>query len=160
MDVVHSIGKWIDHNRYQFMAIIIFCLVGGWLLCGCVETQSLLNPETKVNDVELQQEIAVIQGTIAEKEAAINQAISNLDAEVDKYNQKIEIAVEDLAKQAEMRQKVLEIAGSLGTAALTGGATASTVLPSVIAFGSLLAAGGTIADNRRKNLIIKQQKDA
>ena len=136
MDGLHSLLRAIDHNRWLVVALLIAVALSGWLI-GCVpKTASVLDPGREVTAVELDREAVVIQ---ARAEAELRQ---------------LELARADIQRQAELRAKIIEVAGSLGTAAVAGQISPAAGIAAVIQVLTLAAAGGAIADNRRKDKVI------
>ncbi len=141
MDGLHSLLKGVDHNRWLIVGLIVAVALSS-LLIGCVpKTASILYPDRLVTAAELEREAVQIQG---DAEAQLAQ---------------LELARADLQRQAELRAKVIEIAGGLGTSLAAGQITPAAGIAAVIQLLALAAAGGAIADNRRKDKKITELKN-
>ena len=142
MDGLHKVLKWIDHNRglaVMLCAALLVCLA----FAGCQpKTQSMLNPGERVT------------GDVIQREAAI------VEADYGAKLQAFEIAKTDLQRQYELRAKIVEIGGALGTAAIGGGLTPVAGIAAALQLLTLAAAGGAVYDNRRKDRKIKEQAAA
>ena len=142
MDGLHSVLKWIDHNRGLAIGLAGALLLSA-AFAGCQpKTQSVLNPPEKVTGDVIAREAAIVEGDYAAKLAAF------------------EVADADLQRQYELRAKIVEIGGALGTTALGGGLTPAAGLAAGLQLLTLAAAGGAVYDNRRKDKKIKEQAKA
>ncbi len=136
MDGLHSLLKAIDHNRWLVVGLVLAAALSGWLIGCAPTTASVLDPGREVTAVGLEREAVQVQ------------------AEVEAKLQQLDLARADLQRQAELRAKFMEIAGSLGTAMAAGQVTPAAGVAAVIQILTLAAAGGAIADNRRKDKVI------
>ena len=139
--VVDKIVKAADHNRY-LVAAVALALVAMVVIAGCKpRTPSILEPGKLVTGQQLEGEVA--------------EATANFELML----KKAESANADLDAQYAMRQKALEFVGGLATVAAEGGNPLAN--PAAAVGGIIqLAALGLLADNRRKDKIIKTSKTA
>ena len=155
MDLWHKITNWLDHNRWTALALVIAVAVAAAVV-GCKPTAaSLLNPGEKVTAQQLEVEAAVLQARLDTRHAGIEAEAAEYEAEVTAAQNRLEIARGEIAEQVELRRKAIETFAGIGTAVSQG----EISLPAIIGGLSQLAlagiAVGTVADNRRKNKIIK-----
>lgn len=121
--MLDKIKKMLRHNQSLALAVVV-CIGLGIYLVGCDSSvTSPINPPKKVNRVQL-------------------------DAEVERLIVDIDLAIDDLNKQALFKQKLFEI----GLAAAQGG-TVNPIGAGVTLLGILGI--GAVADNRKKDSIIK-----
>lgn len=135
MDILKTIWKWIDHNRF----VTIFTVVAIAIWIGALSCTPLamdpLNPFHKVTETELQ---------IRFKEWTAQQDVIAL---------KFEAAGEDIQQQKERWSKFEELLISLASGGIPD---APGLLKMALGAGLF----GMISDNRRKDKIIKNNKNA
>tara|TARA_Y100000593_G_C4047490_1_gene208108 strand:- start:27 stop:473 length:447 start_codon:yes stop_codon:yes gene_type:complete len=145
MDIWNRLSKWIDHNRYLVIALIIALAVNSYLFAMGSKTSSLINEGQRVNRIQLEGEIGV-------KTAELNAAITA-------FNAKVEAAVADLDEQDRIKAEIVEIVGGLATGVAGGGVGAPQIIATVLGIGGVLGFGGTMVDNRRKDKKIVELKN-
>ncbi len=151
MDILHSMLKWLDYNRGLVAALVLGVIASAWLV-GCdVKTGSILDPTRQVTPSQLDREITTLQGQMDKRASAIKTMEAEYNADVTAANQNIVAANADLDAQEALRLKLIEIAGGIGTAVASGGFTAPAAIGSVVQLLTLLATGGLVIDNRRKD---------
>jgi len=139
--MLHSMIKWIDHNRY-LAGVILVGLTITVLLIGCQPmTTSVLNPPKQVTGAELQREAVIVS----------KDAESKL--------QQLELAKADIERKLELRARLVEIAGGIGQAVTSGTLNPASGIAAALQILTLAAASGAIADNRRKDKVIAQSKE-
>lgn len=154
MDILHSLTNWVDHNRGIVFALILSVL-GSAVLVGCpITTQSLINPSEKVTVAELQSEDIVLTADMDKRKVQIEGLLGQYNVDVEAHNAKIELAQAEIQRKAEMRAKIVEIVGGLGTAAATGSLTPEAGVAAVLQLTTLLSTIGLVYDNRRKDKLI------
>jgi len=134
---MEKLKKAIDHNRYLAIALVI-----GLVVCvafvGCQpKVRSLLDPQATVTAEELQREWVQIE------------------ADFEAKAEEVEIAQAELQRKAELRAKIVEIAGGFAMSAARGDPISAGA-----AVGGMMqiAALGLVWDNRRKDKVIKKRK--
>lgn len=158
MDISHKILVWLDHNRHLALALgIALCLVIGLASCA-PKTGSLLFPEVRVSAAQLDTEVITVETDLQKRAIEITALQEKYNADVAAANKRIETAKADIKSQKEMRIKLVEIAGALGTAAAAGTINPAAGIAAAIQVVTLLAAGGAVLDNRRKDKIITAKK--
>jgi hypothetical protein len=175
MDWLNQTLEWlrklVDYNRYTAAALGIG-LVASALILGCQSrTPSLIrvDPATqqpvKVTRAELAQEVVIVaadteksKAAIALDQAKVVQETSTLNADIEKKNQLIVLASADLDKQDALKAQVIETLGGIVTVAAGGTLTPATGIAAAIQLITLLALGGTVADNARKDTVITTLK--
>ena len=158
-DLLHGLLKWVDHNRYLVAGVVLFALFAGWLV-GCdVKTQSLLSEDQKVTLRELEREVIVVQQTLDDEASTLREREALYNAKVESMNNAIAIAEADIAEKQEVRLKLIEIAGAVGTAAAAGTLSPAAGIAAAIQALTLFVGGGAIIDNRRKNRVIARLKN-
>lgn len=149
---------WLDYNRFLALGVVLAVLTSAWVV-GCEPRTRGLTSEQRVTLLELEREVVSLQEHLDKRAAEIRQSEVAYNAEVQGVNRAIELAEADLRQQVELRLKLIEVAGGLGTAIATGGVTAPTAIATVTQLLTLLAAGGLALDNRRKNAVINRLKE-
>jgi len=157
-DGVHSALKFIDHNRYAVIGILLAAMVAA-ALTGCqVTTASTLTPGKKVTAEELSREVAVAEAGFAKRRADLEAGAAMLNADIEAHNTAVETAEAELQRKAEFRATIIETVGSLGVAAAEGTVSPAAGVGAVVQLLTLGAAGGLLADNRRKDRMISLGK--
>lgn len=141
-DKAQGFFKWFDHNRFLTAGIVVSVLIAVLFTACTPKTTSLLNPPAKVTMTALQAELVTIQSN---HERLIKMA---------------EIAEADLAAQYETRAKIVGIIGGVVNVATSGGLNAASGAAAGLQLLTLLGGIGLLADNRRKDSIIKAKKTA
>lgn len=81
--MLEKIKKFLNHERYQAISVLIILCIAVWIF-GCQSTvKSLLSPQVKVNRAQLQ-------------------------AELDSFITQAQIQFDDLDRQDEIRQTIIE----------------------------------------------------
>jgi len=143
MDFVHKTLNWADHNRWLVAAAIIGIALSVALI-GCqATTQSVLHPETQVTAAELDREALTVQ-----MEAEL--ALKKLEGQT----QQLKLAKADIQRQQELRAQIVGIVGAVGTAAAEGAVSPASGIAAAVQLLTLLALGGAVLDNRRKDKVI------
>ena len=125
MDILHSMLKWLDYNRGLVAALVLGVIASAWLV-GCdVKTGSILDPTRQVTPSQLDREITTLQGQMDKRASAIKTMEAEYNADVTAANQNIVAANADLDAQE--------------------------AIGSVVQLLTLLATGGLVIDNRRKD---------
>jgi len=139
--------KLIEHNRYTVIGILV-ALLSAAVFVGCdITTESLTTPGEKVDQVELDREIVTVEADLAKRQAALN-------ADIEAHNAAVATAQDDLQQKAEFRATIIETVGSVGLAAAEGTASPAAGVGAFVQLLTLGAAGGLLADNRRKDRVI------
>ena len=143
-DSVHTVLKKVDHNRYTVVAITVIALVSAFVF-GCASTTpGIVDSGVKVDAIEFNAQVLSEQ---AELEAAIAALNARADA-----------GYADLERQDRLRTEAL--------ATITGIVEAyvpppfSNMVMPIASLGGLILAGGFGLDNRRKNKVIAEIKEA
>jgi len=158
MDMLHNILKWVDYNRWLIIGLILAVALSVWTV-GCQPTTPSLNdPNVKVTVVALEREIVSAQAVLDKQAGMILGLESAYNSDVTAKNAAIELAQADIKRQEELRLKLIELAGGLGTTIASGGLTAPAAIATVMQLLTLFAAGGLGVDNMRKGRIIAAAK--
>ncbi len=140
-DKVQGFCKALDHNRYLVTGIVASILVAVLFTSCTPKTASLIQPPpAMVTSAQLQSELVTIQG------------------DYDTIIKKAEVAQADLEAQYAFRAKVVEAVGSAVTLAAGGGLNPINGAAAGLQLLTLLGGIGLIADNRRKDAVIKAKK--
>lgn len=159
-DYFHKLTNWIDHNRGQFLGVLVpLLIVGLFLLIGCSETQSLKDPAVKVD-----RQIFAIEALEAEQQ--LKQETIDIEALFEKHNAKItahnerkEAGVADLDRQDERKLQILEItSGAIGEYATGGTVSGMALAMSLLNLAGIGWGIGSKYDNLRKDKVIAEQK--
>jgi len=158
MDFVHSVTTWLDRNRYKALAVglVITLLLYG---IGCqAKTASLKDPAHKVDLVVFQREAAQEAAGLTEQKAQALAAVEAYNAKAAALAASIEAGMDDLAQQERIKAELFELAGGLITQAVDGQITTPGIIGTAIAALGLVGGVGAMADSRRKDAIIAEQK--
>lgn len=159
MDLVNKLSSWAEHNRFLVLMLILGAILGVGII-GCQpKTTSLLDPQEKVTPIQLEREVVIVQLGLDDQATQIEQLRQNYNARVAAANAQIEAAGADLQAQQELRLRLLELAGGLGTAVAQGGVTAPVAVGSIVQMLALLVAGGAGLDSIRKSKVIGTLKN-
>ena len=147
-----NVWRMIEHNRYAVIGILV-SLVSAVVFVGCeIKTESLTAPGVEVNETQLEREAVTVEANLAMRQAALN-------ADIEAYNAAAAVARGDLADKAAFRAKVIRTVGAIGMTAAEGTLSPATAAASFIQLLTIGAAGGLLADNRRKDKIIKSSPE-
>jgi len=155
-DGLHSTLTFVDHNRYVVIGILLAMLLAA-AVPGCqVTTASTLLAGEKVTGDELAREVAVAESDFAKRRAGLDAEATALNADIEAHNTTVEAAEADLQRKAEFRASIIETVGSLGVAAAEGTVNPAAGVGAIVQLLTLGAAGGLLADNRRKDKVIRE----
>ena len=147
-DPISKAIKFVDHNRWVVAAVVLVAvfLSGGMSpKAPGLDGQMVTKPE--------------FEKQIIDAHADIERRAMALQSEAEALAQKAEITRHQFAEAEGMRKVVLQtIAGIVTTAAeLSGVPGGAAGVDGVLGLAGLLIAGGTLADSRRKDKVIKQR---
>ena len=149
----------LDHNRYTFLGLFVGCVLASVLMFGC--QPKVDDPFTEVKDDKIS------MGELAAKEDQYNIYIAGevtrikqeADAELQALETKstmqqamVQSAWRDIEHQIEQQNFLIDLGQQVLAASPLG----------TLAVGGLGLTGivGLVADNRRKDLLIRQKKEA
>ena len=162
-DLLHRGLKWVDHNRYLTLCVIVAVIATGGLV-GCkAKTASLFyadpgNPAVTVTRPTFEREVIKAGTDFAARKVALQAQIEILNTEIAAVNTSIDAGRADLARKEEFRAGIVKFVGGAVADAMAG-----TVDPGGLVTSALLLIGGAAglgatADNFRKNAKIKELK--
>jgi len=164
-DVFHSVLKWIDHNRYTIVSVLVFLLTMGIVvsITGCQSTTAGLTAATggtvtKVNRSEFEQQAMVGETELAIRRIELDGSVAAFNEEVKAFNQRIQTGLDDLQQQDEFKQQLLDTIGTVAIGASDGTLNPMTLVPIGIGLLGGALGLGTSADNRRKDKVITNLK--
>ena len=158
-DLTHRVAKWVDHNRYLTLAVVLGLVLAIGLVACQPTTVALAGPQAvagaKVDlatfEAQIVSETMRLQGMRAE----VDKGNALYNAEVAAFNARVDAGRKDLEKQAAVKAELISIAGGIATAAVSGGQiTAAQGVAAGIQVLSALCVGGLLLDNRRKDQVI------
>lgn len=160
MDIVHKVLKWLDYNRYKALAIMMIGIIMIYGLACRSTTASLQDPAKKVD-------LAVFTAQARQEAAEMAQQRADLIAQIETFNAKaaqLEAAIaagfDDLADQERIKAELFNLTGSVVTELISGNPTSpAAIIGTVLTALGLLGGFGALADSKRKDEIISQQKD-
>ena len=145
----HSITKWMDYNR-NLLAGLVLAIVMAAVMLGCsITTDSLVTPGTTVTSTQLQVEISATAAEFVKREAA-------LEADMEVFNYRAEIAKEDIVQKTARREKLINMIAGFGAMVAEGGINPAAAIGAATQLALLLAGTGAVLDNRRKDAIIRE----
>ncbi len=152
MDIIRTITKGIDHNRWTVIASVVAVVVAASILSmpGC-QSETVGLDGTQVTATQLNQ-----QAIDAQKDLQLR--ADALAADIEAAKEKLGAAYDDIAKQDATKAAILDFATTFGGGLLTGSVGVADAVPAAVSLGALLFAGGTLADNKRKDIVIKEAK--
>ena len=150
MDVLHKLLNVADHNRWLVVGLVAAVLVAAALI-GCEpRTVSLRTPGERVTAAELEREAVAAAAELEARQA-------ELAAAVEAHNAAVAAAEDDLSRQIELRRGIVEAVGAVGAAAAGGTLTPAAGVAAMVQVLTLGAAAGAVADNRRKDRVIRDK---
>lgn len=164
-DVLNTMVKWLDHNRYTVLSLILFTLllVGMVTMVGCESRTAGLVPDENGQLIEIDRPEFHRQVLVAEKDFAIRRVqldarVAEYNQEVESFNQRVEAGLQDLDRQDAFRQEILDTVGLVATEAAQGTINPVSLIPIGIGLLGASLGLGTSADNRRKDAVITKLK--
>ena len=157
-DGIHSFLKFLDHNRYAVIGILLAVLAAAALTGCAITTASTMTPGEKVTATELSREVAVAEAGFAGRQADLEAGAAVLNADIEAHNTAVYDAHAELQRKAEFRATIVETVGALGLAATQGAISPAAGVGAIVQLLTLGAAGGLLADNRRKDRVIGDGK--
>ena len=162
-DFLKPVIRWVDHNRYLTLGLVLLVAVLGWSF-GCESlTKSLTDGGADVDRAAFVAEAEELQAGL-EKDAISLAArhtaeVAELEADLKSGEAKIAIGLDDLNRQDEQRRQLIDFVGTLVTSAAAGTFNPATAITGAASLGALLLGGGAVADNRRKDRVITTLKN-
>lgn len=157
-DVIHSILKFIDHERYKVICIIL-AIISVFVMVGCeIQTTSPISGQ-EVTRQEFTVEVNNQTAALEQERLKIEGLQAQYNLEVEELNQRAALADEDFTKKEVIRQKFLGVTAGLAMTAASGGTvTGAQVLSALITLGGIGGTVGGALDAVRKNKIIAETK--
>jgi len=165
-DFLHKLTNWIDHNRYTVLSIILFALTMGAVLgmTGCESTTAGLAmandgaPPENVTRSEFQRQALITETDFTVRRLELDMQTAAFNEEVKAFNEQVQLGLDDLQRQDEFKQHLLETAGVIVTSATDGTLNPVSLVPIGIGLLGGALGLGTSADNRRKDKLITDLK--
>jgi hypothetical protein len=161
-DHVHNTLKWMDHNRFAVLSVIVFIAAMALVLnlTGCEATTVGLDGgnATKVSRAEFARQAMTGEKDIAVRRIELDAQIAAFNEEVKLFNQRVEAGQEDLARQDAFQQQLLDTVGLIAVSAAEGSLNPAALAPIAIGLLGGALGLGTAADNRRKDKVIMELK--
>jgi hypothetical protein len=164
-DLLHNVFNWMDHNRYTIASALIFILTMGIVvsLAGCESATLGLAASTDGAPVEVSRSEFERQALVGEKDFSIRRIeldslVAKFNEEVKAFNQRVQAGLDDLARQDEFRQQIVDTIGLVATSATEGSLNPAALVPIGIGLLGGALGLGTSADNRRKDRVITNLK--
>ena len=164
-DVMHKLTNWIDHNRYTVLSVLIFILMMTVVvsLAGCESvtlglTAAADGTAAKVTRSEFERQVLAGEKDLAVRRIELDGLVAAFNEEVKTFNQRVEAGQEELARQDEFRQQIVDTIGLVATSATEGSLNPAALVPIGIGLLGGALGLGTSADNRRKDKVITNLK--
>jgi hypothetical protein len=165
-DVLNSLLKWLDYNRYTVLSILMFAIILGGVVgfVGCQSTTTALTPAAngsfaKVDRSEFNRQAATVDKQLAIKRIELDAQAAAFNKEVDAFNIQVQAGIADLDKQDAFRQELVNTVGLVATQAAQSSLNPVSLLPIGIGLMGTALGLGAAADNRRKDTVIAALKD-
>ncbi len=150
--------KQLDHHRGLVTALAIALLLAAQLV-GCeIRTAGLIAPQQRVGVEQFTTEAQLIEQQLADRRDELVERFERFNDDVAAFESAVASRTTDLQQQFALREQIVMQVGGLAAQAADGSlhpVSAVSTLLSLIAFAS---AGGLIADNVRKDRVIKTLK--
>ena len=166
-DVVHAVLKVVDHNRYAVASVLVFILAMGLVLnlTGCkAMTAGLVTTAegtaTPVSRTEFERQALVGEKDFAVQRIELDAQIAAFNEEVRAFNERVAAGLDDLTRQEEFKQQLVETVGLIAVSATEGTLNPAALVPIGIGLLGGALGLGTSADNRRKDKVITNLKAA
>jgi hypothetical protein len=166
-DVVHTVLNFIDHNRYAVASVVVFILAMGLVLqvtgckamtAGLVTTADGAAPQ--VSRTEFQRQALIGEKDFAVQRIELDAQIAAFNEEVRAFNERVAVGLDDLQRQDEFKQQLVETVGLIAVSATEGTLNPAALIPIGIGLLGGALGLGTSADNRRKDKVITDLKAA
>jgi hypothetical protein len=165
-DVMHKVMNWIDHNRYTFLSIVFFIAAMSAVVAmtGCESTTAGLvaandgTPPQKVARSEFQRQALVTEKDFTVRRLELDMQSAAFNEEVKAFNQQVQAGLDDLQRQDEFKQQLLDTVGIVAVGAADGTLNPASLVPIGIGLLGGALGLGTSADNRRKDKLITDLK--
>jgi hypothetical protein len=164
-DILHKVFNWMDHNRYTVASIVIFIVMMGMVvsLSGCESLTPGLavgadGTAVKVDRPEFERQALVGEKDFALRRIELDSSVAQFNEEVQAFNERVQLGLEDLEKQDQFRQQILDTIGMVATSATEGTLNPAALVPIGIGLLGGALGLGTSADNRRKDKVITSLK--
>jgi len=160
-DLFHRLVKWIDHNRWTFVAFALPIIFGICLAAGCLEskTTSIMDPGRMVGRPQFIVEAQIIKGNLQQERLSLENAMAQFNAKVELTDLQIEGGIEVLDEKDLRKAQIFETLGGLALGIAEGGVTPGAIITSMLSIGGLIYGIGKAADNKRKDLVIAEIKE-
>ncbi|NLW83532.1 MAG: hypothetical protein GXY41_03860 [Phycisphaerae bacterium] len=166
-DVVHTVLNFVDHNRYAVASVLVFILAMGLVLnlTGCQATTAGLittadGQTPKVSSAEFQRQALIGEKDFAVQRIELDAQIAAFNEEIRAFNERVAAGLDDLQRQDEFKQQLLETVGLIAVSATEGTLNPAALVPIGIGLLGGALGLGTSADNRRKDKVITDLKAA
>jgi TolA-binding protein len=157
MDCLHALLKWIDHNRWTLLSLLLIGILifAGW---GCRPRTASLSGDGTVTASQLQAQALEAQQDLVKRRIELESQMQVFNQDVESLEQRLAHAREDLQRQIELRKDILALLGNAATDALDGSFSArGFVVPAISLLAAAFGVGKTL-DNRRKDRVIRRLK--
>lgn len=166
-DIVHTALNFVDHNRYTLVSVLVFVLAMGLVvhLTGCQATTAGLvaradGAVAQVSRSEFQRQALIGEKDFAVQRIELDGQIAAFNEEVKTFNERVAAGLDDLQRQDEFKQQLLETIGLIAVSATEGTLNPAALVPIGIGLLGGALGLGTSADNRRKDKVITDLKAA
>ena len=162
MDVFYKGWKWVEHNPYVTICVIVaLAAVGG--LVGCkATTGSLLGepgqPAQQVTRPAFERDVIKVGQQFSARKVALQAEIATLNTEIAAANANIESGRAHLDSQDEFRAGIVQFVGGALADAADGNVNVGGLVTSGLLLLTAGAGIGRAADNARKDAKIKEMK--
>ncbi|HPC65345.1 MAG TPA: hypothetical protein P5175_06220 [Anaerohalosphaeraceae bacterium] len=164
-DVLHSVFNWLDHNRYTVASVVIFILTMSIVvsMTGCESATTGLSVAAdgtapKVSRSEFERQALVGEKDFSVKRIELDGQVAAFNEEVNAFNERVQTGLDDLTRQDEFKQQLLDTIGVVAIGATDGTLNPAALVPIGIGLLGGALGLGTSADNRRKDKVITDLK--
>lgn len=159
-DFVHRVFKIADHNRYSVVmtVAVIMALTALFATVGCASKTTSLRSGEKIDKNAFHRETIAVEADLAIEQTELEAALAAHNEKVAAHNARVQAGLDDLARQDELKARIVNAVGIIASDAMEGGVNPAGLIPLAMGIIGAGAAIGTTADNRRKDAVIASTK--
>lgn len=159
MDIFHTLGNWLDHNRFKSAALILVLSLLFYGL-GCEsQTASLNDPGLEINRAVYAAEASRFAAETQSERAALMAEVEGFNVMAEALEARLAAGFEDLDRQEQIKTELFDLASGVVSEVAVGTVTPSGIIGTAITALAIVGGFGSLADARRKDKIIANLKN-